>query len=185
MDDYLQFSVIKGDVMSIPITEDKYAKGLVDCSRHLHARLVMSKGEKPYTVNDLSLKLSNIWKTPSTWKMVTLGRGFCEFKFSAVKNLRLVWAQGTVNLKSGVFHLSQWTKDFNLYTQHKTHAQIWISLMGFPQEYWREKTLMETVGAVGTPLLFDAPTQNRVFGQYARVLVDMALLKCIVDEILV
>ena len=114
-----------------------------------------------------------------------LGRGFYEIQFATIENLRLVWAQGTVNLKPGVLRLSQWTEDFNPYTQHQTHAQIWICLMGLPQLYWREKTLMEIAGAVGTPLLIDAPTRNRAFGHYVRVLVDMDLSKRIFDEILV
>jgi len=52
----------------------------------------MRKGEKPYNMKDLLLKLRNIWKTSSTWKMVTLGRGFYEFQFSTIKNLYLTWA---------------------------------------------------------------------------------------------
>jgi len=54
--------VIKGDALCIAITEDEYVKGLVDCSRHFNAPLVMSKEEKPYATNDLSLKLSQVWK---------------------------------------------------------------------------------------------------------------------------
>jgi len=117
--------------------------------------------------------------------MVSLGRGFYEFWFATIEDLHLVRAQGTANLKSGVLHLSQWTRDFDPYTQRRTHAEIWIGLMGLPQDYWSEKTLMEIAGAIGTPLLIYAPTRNHAFGHYVKVLADMDLSKRIFDEILV
>ena len=40
----------------------------MDCSRCLHARLVISKGEKLYTMKDLSLKLLKTWRSSGTWK---------------------------------------------------------------------------------------------------------------------
>jgi hypothetical protein len=54
-----------------------------------------------------------------------------------------------MNLKPGVLRLSQWTKNFNPFMQHQTHAQIWIRLMDLPREYWRENTLREISGAIG------------------------------------
>jgi hypothetical protein len=92
---------------------------------------------------------------------------------------------GTINLKPGVIRYSKWTNDFNPFTQRQTHTQIWIRLMELPQEYWRRRTLFEIASAVGTPLAFDAATENRTFGHYARVLVDMDLSRHIFNEILV
>lgn len=48
-----------------------------------------------------------------------------------------------------------------------------------------ERTLYEIVGAVGTPLLIDNVTRNRLYGHYARVLVNMDLSKDIFYEIMV
>lgn len=45
--------------------------------------------------------------------------------------------------------------------------------MHLPQEYWRKKTLFEIVSGIGTPLTIDEATLSRVFGLYARVLVDV------------
>jgi len=92
---------------------------------------------------------------------------------SSLDDMRMPWAHGTSNLKLGVFHLSQWTKDFNPFTHHQNHAQIWIRLMDLLREYWREKILREIPGVRGTPLIIDSVTQNRHFGHFARVLVDM------------
>lgn len=48
-----------------------------------------------------------------------------------------------------------------------------------------EQTLFEIVEAIGTPLTIDVATQNRTFGHFVRVLVDMDLSKWIFDEVLV
>jgi len=50
---------------------------------------------------------------------------------------------------------------------------------------WWERTLKEIASAIGTPIDIDEPTRNRTFGHYARILVDIDLLKRVYDEILV
>jgi len=63
------------------LSKDEYEKGVEDCKRHLHGRMIMSKGEKPYTAKELYLKLSKLWKLSGHWKLVSLGRSFFEFEF--------------------------------------------------------------------------------------------------------
>lgn len=115
--------------------------------------------------------------------MLSLGKGYYEFSFTFVTDLRAVWAMGTINLKPGVLRLFEWTKDFNMHTQRNAHAQVWIRLMELPQEYWMEKTLREIASAVGTPLLIDNVTSKRIFGHYARILVDMDFSRKIFHEV--
>jgi hypothetical protein len=92
---------------------------------------------------------------------------------------------GTVNLKPGLLRFFEWSKDFNLHTQRNTHAQVWIRLMALPQEYWMDRTLREIASAIGTPLLIDNATSKRLFGHYARILVDMDFTRKIFYEIVV
>lgn len=48
-----------------------------------------------------------------------------------------------------------------------------------------EHTLREIASAVGTPLVIDTATSKRIFGHYARVLVDMDFSKKLFHEIMV
>jgi len=50
-----------------------------------------------------------------------------------------------------VLRIFEWTKDFNVHTQTRTHAQVWLRIHELPQEYWVERTLREIASAVGTP----------------------------------
>lgn len=88
-------------------------------------------------------------------------------------------------MKPGVLRLFEWAKDFNIHTQRQTHAQVWIRLWELPQEYWMEITLYEIAGAVGTPLIIDHVTKNRLFGHYARILVDLDISKDLFYEVMV
>ncbi|PNX84784.1 ap2-like ethylene-responsive transcription factor plt2, partial [Trifolium pratense] len=104
---------------------------------------------------------------------------------ASFEDMRLAWSMGTISLKPGVLRLSKWTNDFNPYTQRQTHAQVWIRLMGLPQEYWRQRTLFEIASVIGTPLTLDEATKNHVFGHYARILVGIDLSRHMFDEIMV
>jgi len=64
--------------------------------------------------------------------MMSIGRGFYEFFFASEMDMRVVWPAGTLNLKSGVLRLFEWSKDFNMHTQRNSHAQVWICLLELP-----------------------------------------------------
>jgi hypothetical protein len=83
IDEQLPVPVIKGDSLSIKISQEDYEKGVDDCKRLLHGRMVTSKGDKPYRTKELFLKLSKLWKLSGHRKLVSLGRGFFEFQFSS------------------------------------------------------------------------------------------------------
>ena len=51
--------------------------------------------------------------------------------------------------------------------------------------YWMERTLREIACAVGTPLILDNATLKRLFGHYARILVEIDFSKKIFHKILV
>jgi hypothetical protein len=51
--------------------------------------------------------------------------------------------------------------------------------------YWSDQILREIAGEIGTPLIIDTATQNKIFGHYARVLMDVDFYRRIFDEIMV
>jgi len=120
--DNLPQPLIRGERVSMKITQDIYEKGMTVCKTNLRGRLLLNKGDKPYATKEIQSKLQKLWKTTRAWSMVSLGRGYYEFFFATKMDMRSVWAAGTVNLKSGVLRLFEWSKDFNMHTQRNTHA---------------------------------------------------------------
>jgi len=57
--------------------------------------------------------------------------------------------------------------------------------MALSQKYWMHRTLHEIASALGTPLLIDNMTTKRIYGHYARILVDMNFSRKIFHEITV
>ncbi|XP_019460141.1 PREDICTED: uncharacterized protein LOC109359901 [Lupinus angustifolius] len=117
--------------------------------------------------------------------MVSLGKGFYEFSFSSLEDMRSVCATGSWNLRSGFLRLFLWTPDFNPSIQKLSHCQCWVKITGLPQEYWSPRIIFSIAGGIGTPISLDEATNNRTFGHFARVLVDVSLKGNIPDQILV
>ena len=67
---------IRGDTLSIRITQPVYEKGVNVCKRNLRGRLVLNKGDKPYALKEIEDKLKKQWKTAAPWTLLSLGRGY-------------------------------------------------------------------------------------------------------------
>jgi len=176
---------LKGNSLSIKISEDVYQSRLTNCNNYLHGRLVLAKGDKPLSSKDLHAKLSHLWKPLGQWKMIPMCRGFFEFRFSFADDPRSVWSSGAWNLKSGVLRFSRWSPDFNTSNQTQTNSQVWVRFHYLPLEYWQDRILFEIAGAIGTPIIIDENTRNNSVGHYARVVVDINFVGFIPDTLCV
>jgi len=97
--------VLKGDELSIVIPEEEYEEGLKTCKLNLHARVIWPKGATPLTVHDLRIKLSTLWKNLSKWGISSLGRGFYEFTFTSLEDVKRVRSIPSWNLNPGILKL--------------------------------------------------------------------------------
>jgi len=59
-------------------------------------------------------------------------------------------------------YLSRWSPEFNSFNQNQTHSQVWVRFHYLPLEYWHPRILFEIAGAIGTPILIDDNTINRL-----------------------
>jgi hypothetical protein len=137
----------------------------------------------------LKNKLLPLWKDLSRWGITSLGKGFYEFCFSSLEDVKRVRSVASWNLQPGFLKLFAWTSDFNPNLQKNTTAQVWVRMFGLAQEYWRPKILFAIASSVRTPICTDAiaakPMFDRTFGHFARVLVDMDLSQTLRYKVLV
>ena len=80
----------KSDSMSIKISQGEYESGIRECKRSLHGRLTLQKGDPSIATRHLHKKLSNLLEEIKNWKIISLGKGFFEFKFISVEDMRRV-----------------------------------------------------------------------------------------------
>lgn len=74
--DPLPVPSIRGDMLSVKITDDVYVRGLDFCKTNLRGRLVLNKGDQPLSSKDLAVKLHKGWKVQGPWHLTSLGRVF-------------------------------------------------------------------------------------------------------------
>jgi hypothetical protein len=184
-----QQPVVKGDRLAIEIPESAYEAGLEACKHNLHGRIIWPKGSTPLSVVALKAKLALLWKDLSRWGVISLGKGYFEFTFSSLEDVRRVRSIPSWNLNPGLLKFFAWTKDFNPRMQHNTSVQVWVKIFGLSQEYWHKNILFTIAGSLGTPICIDAvtakPMHERTFGQFARVLIDIDLLQPLRYKLLV
>nr|KYP33836.1 hypothetical protein KK1_045281 [Cajanus cajan] len=148
----------KGDSLAIKIPEDAYQEGLARCSKHLHGRVLLTKGQQPLKVSDLKTKLSVLWNHIVGWSIIPLGRGYFEIEFHNHEDLGTVLAAGTWDLNPGLLRLSLWKQDFNPKKHRNSLAQVWLRILELPQEYWSPRIIFAIAAAVGTPISLDKAT---------------------------
>jgi hypothetical protein len=185
----IQQPVVKGDRLAIEIPEAAYEAGLEACKHNLHGRILWPKGSTPLSVVALKAKLALIWNDLSNWGIISLGRGYFEFTFSSLEDVRRVRSIPSWNLNPGLLKFFAWSKDFNPKLQHNTSVQVWVKIFGLSQEYWHKTILFTIAGSLGTPICIDfvtaKPMHERTFGQFARVLIDIDLLQPLRHKLLV
>jgi hypothetical protein len=159
------------------------------CKHNLHGRIIWPKGSTPLSVVAVKNKLAPLWKDLSKWGVISLGKGYYEFVFSSLEDVRRVRSVASWSLNPGMLKLFAWTKDFNPRTQQNCSAQVWVRLYGLSQEYWSPNILFAIASSVGTPICTDSvtakPLIEQTFGQFVRVLVDMDLTQTIRYKVLV
>ncbi|KEH27876.1 DUF4283 domain protein [Medicago truncatula] len=159
------------------VVEEVMISGMETCKHNLHARILWPKGSSPLTVYALRNKLAPLWKNLGKWGVTSLGKGYYEFCFSTLEDLKRVRSNASWNLNPGILKLFSLTKDFCPSLQTSTTAKVWVRIYSLAREYWRPKKLCTIANSVGTPICTDSastkPMMERTFGHFARVLVDM------------
>lgn len=90
--------VVMGKSVRVQISRAAYEAGLASCQTHLHGRLTLQKGDTPVTTQAMKLKLSKLWPNLQNWSLTLLGKGFFEFNFNSIDDMKRIWALGNVNL---------------------------------------------------------------------------------------
>lgn len=68
-------TVLKKDTFSVQLNEKAYSERLTLCGHSLIARVILSKGEAPWKLQDLKMHLTAAWFLQN-WKLISLGEEF-------------------------------------------------------------------------------------------------------------
>ncbi|KAK2410797.1 stemmadenine O-acetyltransferase [Trifolium repens] len=113
---------VKGDHWSIAIPEEEYLAGIDACKHNLHGRIFWPKGVTSLSLDSLRSKLSVVWKAIGKFGFISLGKGFYEFSFSTLEDMRSVRSVSSWNLAPGMLKLFAWNPDFNPSMQQQSEG---------------------------------------------------------------
>ncbi|PON53521.1 hypothetical protein TorRG33x02_305090 [Trema orientale] len=152
------------------------------CKFFLIGLVILSNGDKPWSLTDLKARLDSIWKI-SSWRLISLGKGYFLIMLTFEKDKTRVWSMGSLNIKPGILRLWPWVPGFVLSEQKTTNIQVWVRFYELPWEFWYPQILSDLARAIGCPLKIDQATLNGDFSHSARALVDVDLKNPLLDSI--
>jgi len=82
-----------------------YLVGLEDCKNHLHGRIILSKETNSLLTLMFAKNLDLAWKSLCPWKSTPLVKGFREFVFASLEDIRKFLVVGFWNLNPGILSL--------------------------------------------------------------------------------
>lgn len=115
--------VMEGGNVAVILDENEYMKGVEENRFCVLGKLTMQRGAEAITTLTLRDKLSEIWGL-SRFKVILIERGFFHVTLYSMSYQSKVMNHGAVHLKSGLFRVSQWMRDFNPLFQRQTNVQV-------------------------------------------------------------
>ena len=122
----------QGAFQAIKVNNEIYQKRLQLCQHSLIGRIVLNKGETPWTLPKLKEHLSSIWTLNEDWRLISLGHGYCQILLHSVVAKNVVWNRGSISLKPGIMRIQQWSPGFDPYKEKSTSTQLWIHFYRLP-----------------------------------------------------
>ena len=98
----------KGGYIAIKIDQEVYEQQLAICQYALIARIVYSKGDKPWKLEELKPKLLLVWGLSNNWKLISLGRGYYNVILNSCSDKTVVWSRDPITFKPGILRLQPW-----------------------------------------------------------------------------
>ncbi|KAL8503471.1 hypothetical protein ACS0TY_022282 [Phlomoides rotata] len=163
----------KGEFLSVTLDTTLVKRGVEELQNSLIVRLILAKGEEPYSLEDLARKLEATWNIYGGWKLVPIGRGYYNVQLPNLEDIDRIMGRSSWSMKPGVVWVQRWVRDFNPYKTDTSIAQVWVQLFEIPMEYFQAPIIHALASPLGTVLKIDDRTKDRSMCHYARVLIEL------------
>ena len=87
------------------IDEDIYKLRIALYQASLIGRVTQNKGDSPWKLVDLKVRLQELWKPSDAWRFISLRRGYYNTYFSNPSDRNRIWEVGSWSLKPGLIRL--------------------------------------------------------------------------------
>ena len=117
------------------------------------------------------------WKLGSDLRIVDVGNGIWQFKFSSRFQMEWVKKSGPWNFENNLLLLCRWRASLTSTNIVFTHSPFWVQVWGIPFEFMNEEVGKDIGGTIGNFLEVDKRSWQSNQAKYTRIKVDVQLDK--------
>ena len=174
LDSLQNLQLTKEEEEDIQITNQSRPEILEECALSLFGRLQVNKQQ-----NQRALKstLRSAWKMGSDLRIVEVGNGILQFKFSSKYQMEWVEKNGPWNFDNNPLLLRRWTKGLTAANMEFTHCPFWVQIWGLPFEHMSEDTGKDIGSRLGRYVEIDTRSWHFDQAKFMRVRVELMVDK--------
>ncbi|CAK8578454.1 unnamed protein product [Lathyrus sativus] len=134
------------------------------------------------TVKQYMMKNWNFVKLPD---MFYNEEGFFILRFHSFQDKHSVIMKGSYTIHNRPMMVRDWKPDFSLNKYMLRTIPLWVKLPQLPLHLWGARSLSKIGSAIGTPLVTDECTSNKLRMSYARILVEIDITQDLKSDIMI
>ena len=94
---------------------------------------------RPFNTRAAKNLLRSVWKMDSNLKIVDVGEGIFQFRFSLESQLQWVWDNGPWSFENNMLVLQRWEKGLTTKSVRFMSLPIWVQVYGLPFDLINEE----------------------------------------------
>lgn len=169
-----KISLTEEETSDIAIRGSQRNQTLEECSLSVLGRFL---SDKPLNLRAAKNLLRSIWKMGDDIKIIEVGEGLLQFKFSMESQLKWAVENGPWCFDDHLLVLKKWQKGMTAQNITFPTISLWVQVWGLPFELMNEETGKEIGGGLGKVLQVDAKAFHSEQARFLRVRVDIPLDK--------
>ncbi|XP_050244433.1 uncharacterized protein LOC126692747 [Quercus robur] len=158
----------------MPIRPVKREKVLEEFSLSLIGKFLTTKKINIRTAKNL---LRSMWKLGDDLKIIEVGEGLIQFKFSMESQLMWVWNNGPWCFDNHLLALRRWEKGMSVRNVTFTKQPFWIQVWGLPFDLINEKAGSDIGQSLGKLVEVDSKAFTTEQSRFLRIRVEVPLHK--------
>ena len=132
---------------------------------------------RPINIRAAKNLLRSKWKLGDDLKVVEVGDGLLQFKFSMESQLNWVWNNGPWCFDNQILALRRWEKGMTARTETFTHLPFWVQVWGLPFDLMTEEAGQDIGRGMGKIIEVDCKAIKTDQARFLRVGVEVPLAK--------
>ena len=152
LNDLQKLKLTKEEGEEICITSTNQSNLLEECSLSLFGKLLSDRHQNSRALKN-TLKMA--WKLGSDLRIVDVGNGILQFKFSSRFQMEWVEKSGLWNFENYLLLLCRWKTGLISTNIVFTHSAFWVQVWGLPFEFMNKEVGKDIRGTIGIFLEVD------------------------------